>query len=73
LFHPAIPVHPQFECKWKASKTGYCLMKLGISSQYLLELILERLDIRNNRRSSEGAGKANPKLWKGRRGQASLN
>jgi hypothetical protein len=47
-------------------------MKLGISSQYLPELILTRLDIRNNR-SSEGAGKANPKLWRGGRGQAPLN
>jgi hypothetical protein len=48
-------------------------MKLGISSQYLPELILTRLDIRNNRRSSEGAGKANPKLWRVGREQAPLN
>jgi hypothetical protein len=37
-------------------------MKLGISSEDLQDLILIRLDLTRSMSSSQGAGKANPKL-----------
>jgi hypothetical protein len=37
-------------------------MKLSISSQELQDFVLSRLELMKNTGSSEGAGKANPKL-----------
>jgi len=35
-------LHPQFECSGKVSETGYCLMKLDISSQDFAGLYFDK-------------------------------
>ncbi len=54
--------YPQFQCKPKVTKIGYCFMKLGMSSIDLLDFIMTGLDLKKNVNSSQGASNANPKL-----------
>ncbi len=54
--------YPQFQCKPKVTKIGYCFMQLGMSLVDLLDFIMTGLDLKKNVNSGQGASNANPNL-----------